>query len=98
MSVKVKITQFQGSGRVFTRNSDGIAAIIRDLAIQAAQGKVWGASVTGFTDDTTGTSSLNAIADIAVPAVSAVTGTAGESESSFNTSLGKIRNATAVFV
>ncbi len=60
---------FRAAARFSRATKDGLAAVIRDLAIQAAQAKVWGTSVTGFTDDTTGTATLNAIADIAVPAV-----------------------------
>ena len=99
MSIKVKITHFSGAGKVSDRTKSGLAAIIRDILIQNAQTKVWGASLSSFTDNSTGTASIPATTPSSIlPPVNTATASLGEATTSFNTSLGKIENATAVYV
>ena len=100
MSIKVKPTHFTGTSHVFDRTKYGLAAIIRDILIQSAQTKVWGASLNSFTDSTGGTANpVGSIPAIVFPVAASVpSASLGEAYSSFNTSLGKIENATAVYV
>ena len=96
MSVKVKLDHFSGAGRVFTRTSGGLAPVLRDMLIEAAQTKVFGASLTQITDNTGGTAA-NALAAIPALAIATASGTLAEGEAAVNTSLGKIENAIAVY-
>ena len=100
-AVKVGLGHFSGSSHVTTRGRAGLAAIVRDLAIQAAQTKVWGASISSLTDNTTGAAYAGAaprFANLPALASATATGTLGQSTSSLTTSLGKIKNASAVLV
>jgi hypothetical protein len=98
LSVKVPITHFSGLSHVFTRGKDSLAAVLRALLIQNAQTKIWGASLSSFTDNSGGTQSFPTVANAPALPVNTVTASLGESQSSFTTSLGKIKNATAVVV
>jgi hypothetical protein len=95
-AIKVGLGHFSGTKNVFTRDRSSLAAIVRDLLIQAAQTKVWGASITSLTDNSTGTASAEQFTVANLPALPAntVTGTLGEGQSAFTTSLGKIKNAS----
>ena len=55
MTIVVRKTQFQGNAKVFSRENDGLAAIIRGLAIDNAIAKIIAASPQALTDSTGGT-------------------------------------------
>jgi hypothetical protein len=93
---KIHITQFQGTGRVFTRDPNGLAAMLRGLAIDNARPKVMVAAVGKLTDDSTGTA--GALATVAIPSVYDTTqsGAEGAQEAALSASFGKVENAFAV--
>jgi len=99
MSIKVKIDQFSGSGRVYSRARDGLAAVLRGLAIDNANLKVQAAAVHDFTDNSTGQvvtpAALPVLAAPAAP-VNAKTNAVGATLAALNTSLGKTQNALKV--
>ena len=99
-AIKVPLGHFSGTSHVTTRGKGGLAAIVRGLAIQGAQTKVWGASISSLTDNSTGTASLEPFAVPNLPALPNSTATAslGASTSALTTSLGKIKNASLVLV
>jgi hypothetical protein len=54
MTIRVSPSHFSGHGKVFTREADGLAAIVRGLAIDHARIKVATANPADFTDNSTG--------------------------------------------
>lgn len=98
LSVKVKTGQFSALSHVYGREKAGLANIIRQMLVTTAQNKVWGASLSSFTDNSTGTSTLGAVANFVQPPSSTVTASLGEATASLTTSLGKTKNATLVMM
>lgn len=95
-AIKVKSSQFTGLSKVYSREPDGLAAIVRGLAIDHAKIAVAGASVPSFTDNSGGSAAY----PIALPVVPttpiAVDSAGGVNYADLNTSLGKTQNALAV--
>jgi hypothetical protein len=92
----VKITQFTGAGKVFTRDSDGLAAIVRGIAIDNARRVIESAGVPELTDNSTGTAAAAyAGAPLPVTAIDA-TVAGGANAADLNTSIGKQSNALQV--
>ncbi len=96
-AVKIKKHQFTGLSKVYSRDPDGLAAILRGMAIDNARLKVEVASVHDFTDNTTGAAG-SAIVALPIGATGPIDATTagGSSASALNTSLGKIANAGKV--
>lgn len=92
-AVKIRASHFTGLAKVYSRDPDGLAAILRGLAIDNARLKVEVSTVKDFTDNSTGVAGAS-IVKMGVPTV-AIDGTAagGVTASALNTSLGKIANA-----
>jgi hypothetical protein len=100
-AVKVRLGQFSGLGKVYSRDNDGLAAIVRGLAIDHARLVLEVSGVSDLTDNTTGTNG-GAIVNMVGPAFAsgvynAVSG-GGAQAAALNTSLGKIANASKVLV
>jgi hypothetical protein len=99
--IKVTSAQFVGTSKIFSRESTGLAAIIRGIAIDNARTRIEGSQVPHITDNTTGAAMAGFI-DPTNPAIltgvfnASVSG--GVSTTAFNASLVKIANATLVMV
>ena len=96
-AIRVKPTQFTGTGKVFGRDPDALAAIIRGLAIDNARIALEKSAVPALTDNSTGTA---AAALVVLPegtsgAIDA-TSSGGAATSNLTTSLGKQANALQV--
>jgi hypothetical protein len=96
--VRVRKSSFSGWSKVASRDPDSLAAILRGVIIHEARSKLYAASLTAITDNTTGVAALPLIAAQPIPAMNALSGSNGAQLTAFNTSLGKIRNVTAVWV
>ncbi len=99
---KIKITNFQGAGRVFERTPLGLAPLLRGLAIDNARLAMKTASLSALTDNTGGTVIPDgplpaAIALIAPSGVFSALAANGVGYTALNTSIGKFRNAEAVW-
>jgi hypothetical protein len=95
-AIKVKVTEFQGSGKVFSREADGLAAIIRGMAIDNARLKAEVAAVKDFTDNSTGVAGAG-IVGLPVPAAAIdATAAGGADVTALNASLVKLQNAGKV--
>ena len=94
MTIKVKLTQFSGLGKLFSREKDGLAAILRGLAYDNARLKIEVAAIHDFTDNTTGTPTpiLMTLPLLAIDATAA----GGAQTVALNASLVKIQNAGKV--
>jgi hypothetical protein len=95
-AIKVRADQFVGSSHLFTREPNGLAAILRGMLIDSARLKVEVSGVHDFTDNSTGTP---AAAYVAVPIpVTPIDGTTtgGVTIAALNASLVKIQNAGLV--
>lgn len=95
MTVKVRLDMFSGLGRVYSRQSDGLAAILRGILIDNARAKVEASGVHDFTDNSTGAAGAVALPGLASGAINA-TVAGGATAAALNTSLGKVQNAGAV--
>jgi hypothetical protein len=95
-AIKIKLSQFSGTGKVFSRESNGLAAILRGLAIDMARFRVEVAAVHSFTDNSGGTHASALVAmPLPVTAIDATT-TGGAQLTALNASLVKIQNAGLV--
>jgi hypothetical protein len=95
-AIKVRKDQFVGTSKVFGREPDALAAIIRGLAIDSARLKVEVSGVADFVDNTTGTTA-SVLVNVPIPATAIdATSAGGTLASALNTSLGKIQNAGLV--
>ena len=103
MTTFVKKTQFSGLAHIFNRDSTGLASIIRGMAIDNARIKIVETSNVGaFTDNTGGTADTTApftLVDMPIAPTGQFNATSagGVQQAAFNTSLGKIASAQAVF-
>jgi hypothetical protein len=101
MATKVKIDNFSGSGRIFERTSLGLAPILRGMLIDNARLALKAASLSALTDSSAGTVVLGAPlggnALIAPSGVFNAVAANGVGYAALNTSLGKFRNAQAVW-
>ncbi|MGO9740698.1 MAG: hypothetical protein ACLPN5_04130 [Roseiarcus sp.] len=61
-AVKIKKHQFTGLSKVYSRDPDGLAAILRGMAIDNARLKVEVSAVHDFTDNSTGAAGSNIVA------------------------------------
>ena len=99
-AIKVKATQFTGTSKVFSRDPDGLAAIIRGIAIDNANLKVQVAAVHDFIDNSTGVATSPPVLPNLTPlvdgVVDATTLAVGANLAALNTSLGKLQNACKV--
>ena len=98
-AVKVRIDKFSGTGKVFSREPDALAAIVRGLAIDNARAALEKSAVSQLTDNSGGTAVLNATAYVQTPALATVidaTSSGGSQTTNLTTSLGKIDNAYQV--
>ena len=96
MSIHVSPTHFSGTSKVFGRDPDHLAAIIRGLAVDMTQVKIDAADVGSFTDNSTGTAAA-AFADLVVPTESFdATAAGGAQLAGFDTATGTLENALAV--
>jgi hypothetical protein len=95
-AIKVRADQFVGSGHLFTREPNGLAAILRGMLIDSARLKVEVAGVHDYTDNSTGTPAAALVA-IPIPTIS-IDGTTmgGVTAAALNASLVKIQNAGLV--
>jgi hypothetical protein len=95
-AIKVRKDQFVGTSKVFGRESDALAAIVRGLAIDNARLKIEVSGVHDFTDNSTGVAG-SALVNTPIPAVKIdATSAGGAQAAALNTSLGKIQNAGLV--
>lgn len=95
-SIKITPSHFQGSGRVFTRESNGLANILRSMLTDTARLKVEVSAVPDFTDNSTG---VAASAFAALPSLGAAidaTTAGGVTTASFNVATVKFQNAGKV--
>ena len=98
-AAKVRISQFTGFSKVQSRESDGLAALVRGLAIDNARRVIEVAAVADLTDNSTGVPGAAgaAYAAVPVPAVAIdATSAGGAQTTALNTSLGKTANALQV--
>ena len=96
--IKVKTTQFSGTGKVFSREPNALAAIIRGLAVDLARAKVEAASVHDFINNSGGTPA-SAIAALPLPSAAIDATTAGGAQAvALNTDLTEIQNDGLVMV
>jgi hypothetical protein len=74
-AILIKRHQFSGLGKVYSRDPDGLSAILRGIAIDNARLKVEVSGVKQFTDNSTGTAGFSIVAlTIGLPASSAASG------------------------
>lgn len=100
-SIRVNKHYFSGLAHVQSAGTDGLAAIIRNMAIDNARNLVNGLSPGSVTDNSGGTAMASIIANgIIVPSGVSFDATSGGGvqTAAFNTSLGKLRNAEAAWV
>ena len=93
-TIRVKKTQFTGLSKLFSREPDGLAAIIRGMLYDNASLKLQISGVKDFIDNTTGTPAptLLALPLVAIDATSA----GGAQVTALNASLVKLQNAGKV--
>jgi hypothetical protein len=100
-AIKVKPSQFTGTSKVFSREPDALAAIIRGLAIDNARLKTEVSGVHDLTDNSAGTANSTAGLLVAQPlpvlAIDA-TSAGGANETALAASLVKIANAGKVII
>lgn len=94
-ATKIKRDHFVGTSRVFTTDGDGLAAVLRGLAIDNARLKVEVSAVHDFTDNSTGTNGTISFPGLPSGSFDA-TSAGGATASALNTSLGKAQNAAKV--
>ena len=96
MPIRVSPAHFSGTSKVFGRDPDHLAAIIRGLAVDLIQMKIDAAEVGSFTDNSTGTAGA-ALVDLIVPSEPFdATAAGGAQLAGFDTAMGKLENAMAV--
>jgi len=95
-TIKIKRHQFSGLSKVYSREPDGLAAILRGLAIDSARLKVEVSGVKQFTDNSTGAGGASIVALPIPSAAIDATSAGGAQTTALNTSLGKIANAGKV--
>ena len=96
MPIRVSPAHFSGTSKVFGRDPDHLAAIIRGLAVDVIQMKIEAADVGSFTDNSTGTTGA-ALVDLTVPTEPFDATEAGGAQlAGFDTAMGKLENAMAV--
>ena len=96
MSIRVSPAHFSGTSKVFGRDPDHLAAIIRGLAVDMTQVKIDAADVGSFTDNSTGTAGA-ALADLVLPTEAFdATAAGGAQLTGFDAAMGKVENALAV--
>ena len=95
-AIKIKTTQFQGLAKVFSRESDGLANIVRGLAIDNARARLLaaGPAIASFTDDTGG-GGMPGLLPFPTAAIDATTA-GGAQLTALNASLVKMQNAGLV--
>ena len=95
-ATKVLITQFQGSGKVFSREATGLASILRGMLIDNARLRVEVSGVHDFTDNSTGVVGAGVVA-LPLPFTPIdATLAGGATVVALNASLAKIQNAGLV--
>lgn len=95
-AILIKRHQFSGLGKVYSRDPDGLSAILRGIAIDNARLKVEVSGVKQFTDNSTGAAYSGLVA-LTIPLVAIdATSAGGAQTTALNTSLGKIANAGKV--
>jgi hypothetical protein len=95
-AILIKRHQFTGLSKVYSREPDGLAAILRALAIDNARLKVEVSGVKQFTDNSGGTAGSVLVA-LALPLVAIdATSAGGAQVTALNTSLGKVANVGKV--
>ncbi|MDR3739017.1 MAG: hypothetical protein P4L40_08345, partial [Terracidiphilus sp.] len=95
-SIKVPKSHFTGASHVYSGGPDGLATIIRGLAIDMARVKLQSASVADFVDNSTGAAAA-ALVDLADSAtVFNASAAGGVAYAALNTSIGKIKDAQKV--
>ncbi len=98
MSIVLRSRHFTGSKKVFTAEPDGLANIIRALAVDNARIRLKAVAPASLTDNSTGTAAGGgALADLVLPAApfNATAGN-GAQAAALNTALTAINNAHAV--
>lgn len=92
----VKRNSFSALSKLYSQAPDGLAQIIRGLAIDNARIAMAVASLIDFTDNSTGTAG-SSVADVpAVATIDASSLSVGTPATALNTALGKLDNAFAV--
>jgi len=95
-AILIKRHQFTGLSKVYSREPDGLAAILRGLAIDNARLKVEINTVKQFTDNSGGTAGSGLVA-LTIPLVAIdATSAGGAQVTALDTSLGKIANVGKV--
>jgi hypothetical protein len=102
-SIKVGLNHFTAASKVYSSQSDGLAAIVRNLAVDNARLKLQVAGVADFVNNSTGvvngTNGANGLVDIvARPAIFNATSAGGFPVAAGNAALVKIRDAHRVMV
>ena len=96
MSIRVSPAHFSGTSKVFGRDPDHLAAIVRGLAVDMTQVKIDAADVGSFTDNSTGTAAATLV-DLVVPTEPFdATAAGGAQLAGFDTAMGKVENALSV--
>jgi hypothetical protein len=84
-AILVKPDHFSGAGKLFGRDKDGLAAIVRGLAVDNARIAVAVAAIADFTDNSAGTAGAS-VASVTVPGkVNATVAGVGAKLTDFNT-------------
>ena len=93
MSIRVSSAHFSGTSKVFGRDPDHLAAIVRGLAADTARNRSAQLN-TGLTDNSGGIAAANLVANPA-PVAAAGAATTSAPKAGFDTELGKIANNIA---
>lgn len=99
MTVRISLRHFIGSKKVFSREPEGLAAILRGVAADNARLRLKTLALTALTDNTTGVSSgaPYTVVDTAIPtAAFNATAANGATLTVLNTAITNINNAHAV--
>lgn len=97
-AIKVKAAQFTGTSKVFSREPDALAAIVRGMLIDTARLKIEVAGVHDFVDNSAGTAGANIVPLVLPQAAIDATTTGGAQTVALNTALVDIQNAGNVIV
>ena len=98
--VRIQKHSFSALSKLASREKGGLADILRTMLNDNARAKLYAASISAITDNTAGTPSVAppTVSALPIPAMSALSGSNGAQATAFGTSMGKVKNATAVMV
>lgn len=96
-AIKVTLSHFSGTSKVFTTEETGLAAVIRGLAIDNARLAVQTTAVPDFVDNSTGVAAAT-VADVVVPktVTNASASAIGSPKAALDTALNGIEDALSV--